>query len=313
MKVLYILGSSRSGSTILANTLGEVDGFFSAGELRFLWERALQERRCSCGERVQDCAIWGRVLDAPSGAAGPYAWRQVVGWQRRAVRLSQTPSLLAGRSTIRSQPLNRYLDTLSRSFRVLREVTGAQLIIDSSKGPSDGAALRLLPDIETFFLHIVRDPRGVAFSRQQRKQNPDREGGEMPRSSTVNSIVHWSARNLASDLVRWRAADRSLLLRYEDFVSRPVDALRAIGRLVREPLDPTALLCGTTLMLGPNHMASGNPDRFVTGEVELRSDERWRKLMSRHDRLRVEALTFPMMIRYGYRLGAGSTTSTAIE
>jgi len=35
-RVLYIAGWGRSGSTILDNVLGQVDGFFSAGELMFL-------------------------------------------------------------------------------------------------------------------------------------------------------------------------------------------------------------------------------------------------------------------------------------
>jgi hypothetical protein len=33
VKVLYILGGSRTGSTIVDNVLNEVDGFFSGGEI----------------------------------------------------------------------------------------------------------------------------------------------------------------------------------------------------------------------------------------------------------------------------------------
>ena len=36
VKVLYVAGLGRSGSTILANTLGQVEGFFSGGELNFI-------------------------------------------------------------------------------------------------------------------------------------------------------------------------------------------------------------------------------------------------------------------------------------
>jgi hypothetical protein len=34
MKLLYVLGRGRSGSTVFANVLGELDGFFSGGEIR---------------------------------------------------------------------------------------------------------------------------------------------------------------------------------------------------------------------------------------------------------------------------------------
>ena len=43
--VLYIAGTGRSGSTVLANILGEVEGVFTAGEVRYLWQRGLREGR----------------------------------------------------------------------------------------------------------------------------------------------------------------------------------------------------------------------------------------------------------------------------
>ena len=46
------------------NQLGQVDGFFSAGELMFLWRRGLIEGRlCGCGLPVRDCDVWTGVLD----------------------------------------------------------------------------------------------------------------------------------------------------------------------------------------------------------------------------------------------------------
>ena len=35
MKVLYVLASARSGNTVLGRLLGEVDGFFLAGEAAY--------------------------------------------------------------------------------------------------------------------------------------------------------------------------------------------------------------------------------------------------------------------------------------
>ena len=62
-KVLSILGPGRSGTTILGNILGEVPGFFAAGEVRFVWQRGLIERRpCGCGMPVPDCSVWSAVL-----------------------------------------------------------------------------------------------------------------------------------------------------------------------------------------------------------------------------------------------------------
>src|SRR5207249_8771406 len=70
VKVLYVAGSGRSGSTILDRILGQVDGFFSAGELCNLWGRGLlARRRCGCGTPVPDCPVWGAVLAEAFGGA----------------------------------------------------------------------------------------------------------------------------------------------------------------------------------------------------------------------------------------------------
>ena len=37
VKVLFILGTTRCGSTILENVLGSAPGFFAAGEIHMLW------------------------------------------------------------------------------------------------------------------------------------------------------------------------------------------------------------------------------------------------------------------------------------
>lgn len=64
MKVLYIAGWGRSGTTILDNVLGAYASVFSVGELYFLWQRGLgQNRHCGCGEPLPSCPLWREVLD----------------------------------------------------------------------------------------------------------------------------------------------------------------------------------------------------------------------------------------------------------
>ena len=61
--VLYVMGAPRCGSTVLDNILNEVDNFFSAGELRFLWQRMDQGRFCGCGRSFESCEVWAPVLE----------------------------------------------------------------------------------------------------------------------------------------------------------------------------------------------------------------------------------------------------------
>ena len=54
------------------------------------------------------------------------------------------------------------------------------------------------------------------------------------------------------------------------------------------------------MRLGRNHTAEGNPMRFVSGELELRADDAWRRQMPSRDRRVVTALTLPLLAAYGY-------------
>ena len=59
MKVLYIAGVGRSGSTLLERMLGAVPGSVNTGELNAIFSRvASQDQRCGCGEPFSACAFW---------------------------------------------------------------------------------------------------------------------------------------------------------------------------------------------------------------------------------------------------------------
>jgi hypothetical protein len=48
------------------------------------------------------------------------------------------------------------------------------------------------------------------------------------------------------------------------------------------------------------HTASGNPMRFQTGRIRIRTDDEWRTAMSATHRRTVTALTLPLLAHYGY-------------
>ncbi len=78
VKVLYFAGSGRSGTTIINNIIGQLDGAFAAGELRFLWDRGVVENRlCGCGRPFHDCPTWTTVMKTafPGGARTAWAAR----------------------------------------------------------------------------------------------------------------------------------------------------------------------------------------------------------------------------------------------
>jgi len=305
LKVLSIIGYTRSGSTLLDSVLGQLDGFFSTGELHYLWERGLLEaRRCGCGEPLPECPVWTAALAAGFGDGVPDPL-QVGRWQDRSVRSRHTlPLLRGGRGPgIDEAALARYREVAGALYRGIADATGARVIVDSSKRPSDGALTRLLPDVDPYFVQLVRDPRAVVYSWRRVKRELDTDAGDatMPRQGRVASAFGWTELNALSDLVRWRAGrERSLLVRYDDFVAHPRETVAAIGRLVGEPLGDLPFDGDHDLRMAPTHTVSGNPARFSTGTVTLRPDQEWLTAMPGTDRWLTTALTLPLLPRYRF-------------
>jgi hypothetical protein len=302
VRVLSIVGYTRSGSTLVDSILGELDGVFSAGELHYLWERGLLEgRTCGCGEQLRDCRVWSEVLKHAFGDDPPPP-EQVVGWQARSVRTRHTPALLAGgRGLIDTSAMRAYGVVLSKIYRSIAEVTGSRVIIDSSTRPSVGALTMLLPRIDTSVVHLVRDPRAVAFSWRRAKRELDRaDAADMPRQSVVKSSLGWLELNLGAEGVRRKADEQSRLIRYEDLMAEPRASLASIATLIGEPAGDLPFVSDRAVQLGENHTVSGNPGRFRRGIVDLVVDDEWRRHMRPRDRRLATVLTLPLLRRYGY-------------
>jgi Sulfotransferase family len=304
VKVLYVAGSGRSGSTILDRTLGQVDGFFSAGELCNLWGRGLlARRRCGCGTPLPDCPVWGAVLEEAFGGADRVDAGRLATATSHRLRVGSVPGLLLGGRGRPEEDGDGYQAALSRLYRAVASQTGCRVIVDSSKSPVYARLVAAIPGVEVAVVHLVRDPRATAWSFLRKKRLPDfGDDRLMQRQHPLVSARRWSLWQTATELLWRRSGRRYLRLRYEDFVGDPQPAIRRIAALAGE--DPAALPFSgpATVRLTATHSVSGNPNRFGTGEVELRADEEWRRAMRTVDRGMVTALTWPLLLRYRYPL-----------
>ena len=130
-----------------------------------------------------------------------------------------------------------YAGELARVYRALAE-HGAGIIVDASKLVSYAYLLRRVEGIDVYLLHLVRDPRGTAFSWSRRRTRTDRGEGsaEMGRESPVKSAVLWDVWNAAAQWCWRRTPQRYVRVRYEDFVADPGRGAAAgagSGRLAR--------------------------------------------------------------------------------
>jgi hypothetical protein len=302
-KVLYVVGLGRSGSTILANSLGQIDGFFSAGELNFIWRHnVLENRLCGCGRPFHECPVWNAVFDEAFGGMDVVDAKEMIRLQGAGARTRHLPLMLteSGTSTLRHR-LGDFLTHTERLYTSIGLATGSRVIVDSSKEPAYGYAVSMLDGVDFYALHLVRDPRAAAYSWSKKKFQPDTDTREfMHRHSPAKSAVLWDSWNAAAETLWRRNPERYLRLRYEDFVADPRTSFVRILDLIGEGDAELPLAGDREVKLGVSHTVSGNPNRFDTGAVELRPDREWSEKMRPRDRNLVTAMTLLPMLRYGY-------------
>lgn len=299
IKVLFIGGYGRSGSTLLDRVLGGIDGLCSAGELRHVFREGYVENRlCGCGAPFRECSFWREVTARALGAMESFDAPAFLALQRRVDRWWRAPRLSGraggGRHAVE---LESYRETLRRLYRAIAEVSGARVIIDSSKDVSHGYALQGVGEpLELYVLHLVRDSRAVAHSWQRRKFNPG-SGDDMDRYGLLRTSAEWTAINTLTAL-HSLLGPRYRRMRYEDFVADPRRAVSDILEFVGEPDDQVRISARRTVELGEDHTVAGNPIRFRRGEIEVRGDEEWRARMPHASRALVTALTLPALARF---------------
>ncbi|MFI9526167.1 sulfotransferase family protein [Micromonospora rosaria] len=308
VRVLYLAGSGRSGSTLVTNVLGQYDGVLAAGELRYLWQRGeVDNRPCGCGQPFRDCPLWREVRrEVPVERAGAIAARL-----RGRLRMREVPELLrrvrAGRRPVDPHPDDAVLTDL---YAAVARHAGARVVVDSSKLPPYGALLGALPGIDLRVLHVVRDPRATAFSwRRRRGLDGAADQRLMSRPPVWKAALLWSVWNAVTARIWAGDGGRYLRVRYEDLTADPAGTMARIAAFAGIEPGAGPFTDPATVRLAPTHSVAGNPSRHRTGLVPIRVDDQWRQGLSRWSYAVVTALTVPGLRRFGYpvRRGAQST------
>jgi hypothetical protein len=299
-RVLYLGGLGRSGTTLVERLLGELPSVCALGEIVHLWQRdILDDERCGCGARFSACTFWKRVGERAFGGwstvdvARVHALRDAVERTRHIPRLAKpSPEVL------------EYASFYTRVYRAAAEVSGAAVVVDSSKHSALAHVLRWAGNIDLRVVHVVRDARGVAYSWTKTVSRPETDGtDEMTRYSPSRSALLWNAHNAAFGLLARRGVPVHRV-RYEQFLADPRAALTDLAAYAGVPVGGADLkfVGDGHADLGVGHSAAGNPMRFTVGRLALRRDDAWTVALPPRQRRLVGAVCAPMLRAYGYPL-----------
>lgn len=301
IRVVYIAGDGRSGSTLLDRLIGAYSGVFSCGELGNLLPSTIaSDQLCACGARARDCGFWRSVLTRWSEAVPDFTEREYRGLQRRYERLRTLLRPFSARELTQDNPrFARYAEYTLALFRVIAEASGAEVIVDSSKSPARALALSRMPGLEVNMLHLVRDVRGVAYSlRKLNNAAQAGKGNKIPRRSNLRFAGTWAVVNFFCERVMPKIPGPNLFARYEDYTKDPDGMLTAVATLIGR--DRIAYAAGADYLLTQGHQVAGNDARMRPVQ-QILTDETWRKQFGFAMRKGLYILVLPMMLHYRYR------------
>ena len=248
MRVIYIAGTSHSGSTLLDLMLNAHPAIFAAGEvlklnrqLGFKSARKQTHAPCSCGApSLWECRFWSAVDRRTRETSGK--------------SLTDLDMLDYGELDRASAP-NAVV------FKAIAAVSGRSFVVDSSKLPGRLSYLMRLEDLDVYPVHLVREPKGQINSVV-------RKHGGFLKHIFRYELIHEQIRRALKSVPH-------SVVHYEDLVRDPEQTLSSILRPLGLDFDRRQLDWAEA----EKHEVAGNRMRFdATSELVL--DESWRQSLS---------------------------------
>jgi hypothetical protein len=228
VRIVYIAGAAHSGSTLLDMMLNAHASIVSVGELINLNRTKVRKgkpkpAKCACGAvGLMQCAFWSRVDSRV---------RELSGRSIADLHLHHRP---AGRGDVEPNTV---------LFRAIADVSGKDIIVDSSKMPGRLKQLMGLEGLDVYPLHLMRQPSGQIASAIGRKG--------LLKSILQYEMVHARLRQMLKAVPHGS-------VKYEKLVTDPAPTLQRILHPLGLQFEPGQLAFAEQ----ERHSFAGNHARF---------------------------------------------------
>lgn len=301
-KLIYIMGHSRSGSTIFDIMLSNSKGVVGVGELTNLEKNGWQnDEYCSCGKKVNSCDYWSNVKsmvdnDSFGGIEGIIKLKASVEGRKELlnsyIKKNQADCIIESYKEYNSM----LLDSISK-------LAESDVIVDSSKLPSRALFLSLLDDFDVYILHIVRDPRAVCWSlaKPYKKDISSGVQRDMLGKPIIRTIRSWLGNAILSMRVKRHAKAKYLLVNYDRLIKNTKDVLAEISNLTDHDFSDVFKMISADQEFSTFHTVAGNRLRMAE-KIKLSYDDSWKKNLSYFEKALVTTLTLPFLKKFGFRV-----------
>jgi hypothetical protein len=215
-KVIYVMGSGHSGSTILGVMLGNCPGIFFSGEL----QNYLRRSGLPVLGGLERTRFWASVRKQVPEADELYGGQS----QRLLERSFAMFRVREWREKRRLRP--GYRRVAEKLFRAVARVAGATHIVDTSHFPLRARELQQIDGIDLYLIFLVRDPKPVVASigRMVNRHDTAKRASMMLKTNADLWLTH----ALSLSVFLRHPPERRILVHYEDFVAAPESVLRQI-------------------------------------------------------------------------------------
>ena len=267
--VIYIVGSGRSGSTILSSLLGANNKIINVGELynfrRFFQTANEKNRFCECGAQLLDCEFWKSV--------------------RKILEKKVGDALV----DLKSSDLKIHQENNLAILLAIKEVSGRSVILDSSKRIYRAERLQKIKEINVELIHLVRDVRAYAYSS---KLTEMKKGAS--RLIYFKKVFQWVRNNSYLYFTNFFKKNYTFI-KYEDFVCNADNIIaKIIQNIDFEENDSVDSKNDYA------HQFSGNSRVFDQKEIVLKLDSRYQANVTFIEWWVATIISLPLLVLFRY-------------
>ena len=206
MRIIKILSSGHSGSTVLGAVLGNLPQTIRVGEFtNFYKVVAGTLETCSCGQLPEACGFWKQVLARFDIFLLAH---QLTLSDYEKIRVEVESNILKRKP--KQEHWSLYVLMTKKLMRCIAEVSGKEVIVDSSKSPARAYALSQVFTGDMLILLLTRDATGVVNSYRRKR-------GAFP---LVPFLFQQLKEHAKFVYVLLRSKSHSERIRYEDLFSQ---------------------------------------------------------------------------------------------
>jgi len=259
--LIYIASPGHSGSTLLDLLLSAHSEIFSVGEIKQLaptWNRP-----CTCNApTIWECKFWQQV-DTVMKRGG----------SRGLVDIN-----------VMSDDPKQFAEDNWSVLSATREVSGASILLDSSKNISRLKKLDAVPNINLHRIRLQRNPGGVVYSNVKK----GRSWLDAARQTKNNAM---SAEKYFSNKPH-------TIIKYEDLARNPEQEISRLLNVVGLNIEENQIQNHRN---HERHNIGGNRMRF-SGSAEIKLDEKWKRKLGMHQKLGVRLMQTDTVYRVHQKL-----------